>query len=137
MRNPEFIALLDEIKELHDRKSHDYAGDDPLSNLRMCAKLGVEPWRGVLVRMSDKWSRIEQLTGAGKSPLNESLRDSIKDLAIYGLLCLVLMDEAPRADAVSTGAGSSARPASAGTPTPSHIRAQSERTITVNRSHHG
>lgn len=94
MRNPKFHALLKEIADLHDSKNHDYAHDrDPLSNLRECEQLGVEAWRGVLVRKSDKWARIKQLS-SGKNPKHESLRDSLIDDAVYGLLCVLLLDEA-------------------------------------------
>ena len=94
-RNPKFDGLLADIKRLHDAKSHDYSQDaDPLSNLRRSQALGVEPWRGVLVRLTDKWSRIEQLAGAGKKAKNESLRDSLIDNAVYSLLAVLLLDEA-------------------------------------------
>lgn len=93
MRNPKFEKLIDEIRKLHDEKNHDYSQDaDPLSNLRRCQALGVEPWRGVLVRLTDKWSRLEQLS-TGKVPKNESLRDSLIDNAVYSLLAVLLLDE--------------------------------------------
>ena len=93
MRNPKFNALVDEILELHNRKNADYAEDtDPLSNFHRARSLGVTPFRGVLVRMSDKWSRIEQLT-SGKTPKNESLRDSLIDNAVYSLIAVLLLDE--------------------------------------------
>lgn len=92
-RNPRFHALIAEICDLHDRKSEDYSEDsDPLSNFKRAAKLGVSPLRGVLVRMSDKWSRIEQLT-SGKTPKNESLRDSLIDNAVYSLIAVLLLDD--------------------------------------------
>jgi hypothetical protein len=47
---------------------------------------------GVLVRLTDKWSRIEQLMG-GKTPKHESLRDSLLDSAVYSLLAILLLDE--------------------------------------------
>lgn len=91
--DPRFYALLEEIAALHSKKNHDYAkSDEPLSNFNRCKALGVEPWRGVLVRMSDKWSRLEQLAG-GKSPKNESMRDTLIDLAIYALIDVLLIDE--------------------------------------------
>jgi hypothetical protein len=93
VRNAAFGKLIDEIKALHDSKNHDYAEDaDPLSNLRRAEKVGVDAWRGVLVRLTDKWSRIEQLT-TGKSPKHESLRDSLVDNAVYSLLAVLLLDE--------------------------------------------
>jgi hypothetical protein len=95
MRNPAFIALLKEIEALHEAKNHDYSTDaDPLSNLRRSEAFGVPAFKGVLVRLSDTWSRIEQLA-AGKTPKNESLRDSLIDNAVYSLLAILLLEEAP------------------------------------------
>ncbi len=91
--HPRFFELLDEMAVLHRSKNHDYANNaNPLSNLTRCAAFGVEPWRGTLVRMSDKWSRIEELSN-GKTAKHESLRDSLFDLAAYSLLCLILLEE--------------------------------------------
>lgn len=92
--DPRFYKLLDEIAELHSRKNHDYAKtDEPLSNFHRSRALGIEPWRGVLVRMSDKWSRLEQLA-SGKTPKNESMRDNLLDLAIYSLIDILLLEDA-------------------------------------------
>jgi len=91
-RNPKFDALIKEICALHESKNHDYANDDPMSNLRRATAVGVEPWRGVLVRLTDKASRIEQLA-CGKRPKHESLRDSLIDQAVYSLLAVLLLDE--------------------------------------------
>lgn len=92
--DPRFYRLLDEIAELHSRKNHDYARSDaPLSNFHKAEALGVEAWRGVLVRMSDKWSRLEQLAG-GKTPKNESMRDTLIDLAVYALIDVLLLEDA-------------------------------------------
>lgn len=91
--HPRFYELVEEICELHARKNADYSrDDDPLSNFRRAESLGVEAWRGVLVRMSDKWSRIEELS-RGKVPQNESMADSLIDLSVYSLLALVLLEE--------------------------------------------
>lgn len=93
--HPRFHELLKELAILHDSKNHDYArDDDPFSNFKKAAALGVEPWRGVLIRMSDKWARIEQLS-TGKTPKNESLNDSLFDLAAYALIALVLREGEP------------------------------------------
>jgi hypothetical protein len=45
--------------------------------------------------MSDKWSRIEQLAG-GKTAKNESLRDSLVDLAVYALIDVLLLEDESR-----------------------------------------
>jgi hypothetical protein len=92
-RNPRFDELIDEIKTLHEKKNHDYSRDsDPLSNLRSAQRLGVDPVKGVLIRLSDKWSRLEQLS-SGKVPKNESMRDTLIDTAVYSLLAVLLLDE--------------------------------------------
>jgi hypothetical protein len=99
VRNPAFNQLIEEIKALHESKNHDYASDvDPLSNLRRSEALGVPAWKGVLVRLTDKWSRIEQLA-SGKAPKHESLRDSLIDNAVYSLLAVIILDESkPKPD---------------------------------------
>lgn len=94
--DPRFYALLDEIARLHSAKNHDYAqGDSPLSNFKISETLGVAAWKGCLIRMSDKWSRITRLAG-GITPKNESLRDSLIDLAVYSLLTVLLWEDAQK-----------------------------------------
>lgn len=94
--DPRFYKLLEELAELHSRKNHDYAVQtDPLSNFRMCEQIGLPAWKGVVVRLMDKWARITHITG-GKQPKNESLRDSLIDNAVYSLLAILLLEEAER-----------------------------------------
>lgn len=91
--DPRFYKLLDELADLHSRKSHDYTPEgDPLQNFKRAEKFGVQPWKGCLVRMGDKFGRLEQLA-SGKTAQNESLRDTLVDLAVYSLLCVLLLDE--------------------------------------------
>ena len=94
--HPRFYELITEICELHDKKNADYAKDsDPLSNFRMAEAFGIPASKGVLVRMSDKWSRIQELS-KGKTPNNESLRDSLIDNAVYSLIEIILLEEEER-----------------------------------------
>jgi hypothetical protein len=91
--HPRFYRLLEELAALHARKNADYAGDDPLSNFREAQRLGVEPWRAALVRMSDKWARLCTLARQGtEQTRNEPFTDSLRDLACYSLLCLILYE---------------------------------------------
>ena len=93
MRNPAFHKLLEEIKTLHDKKNADYGADnDPLKNLKGCIRMGDHPTKGIAIRLQDKMSRIENYYKNG-SLANESVRDSFMDLAIYGLLAIVILDE--------------------------------------------
>jgi hypothetical protein len=97
--DPRFYALIEEIAQLHSSKNHDYASkQNPLANFEECRGFGVEPHVGVFVRMSDKWARLKQLIG-GKSPKNESVRDTLIDLAVYSLINVILLeDAAPKPD---------------------------------------
>lgn len=93
MRNPRFNKLLDEIKELHDKKNEDYSGDeDPLANLKDCTRMGLDPIMGVMTRIQDKVRRLESFMRKGRL-VNESVRDSLVDLSVYSLLAIVIMDE--------------------------------------------
>jgi len=93
--HPEFYKLLDKIADLHSRKNHDYAGaDDPLKNLRAPTRIGISPFTGVLVRLQDKWSRIEQFANSGELFVkDESVKDTLMDNAVYSLLAIILYDE--------------------------------------------
>src|ERR1051326_5204250 len=78
-----FYELLLEIAALHANKSHDYAADkDPLSNLRECEEFGVSPFKGTLVRLSDKFSRIKQLASKEARVKDESIFDTLRDNAV-------------------------------------------------------
>ena len=92
--SPRFYELLDEIADLHDRKSNNYSTDsDPLSNLKMCEQFGVPAYLGVMVRLSDKWSRLTQLAGGKPDLVGESIIDTLKDMAIYSLLAIILWEK--------------------------------------------
>lgn len=92
--DPRFYKLLDEIATLHSDKNHDYSpSNDPLHNFRRTNRIGVEPYIGILCRMVDKWSRIEELSKCGKIAKNESLRDSLIDNAVYSLIAVLLLEE--------------------------------------------
>ena len=93
MRNPTFHKLLEEIALLHDKKNTDYANEeDCLSNLKGGRRLGLHPMIGTIIRMQDKCGRIENFCKNG-SLVNESLRDSLIDNAVYSLLAVTILDD--------------------------------------------
>lgn len=71
-------------------KNHDYTGkgDDPFANFRKVASDGVCSTEvGFLVRMSDKFSRIQSLIQLGAPMVkSESIEDTLLDLANYCIL---------------------------------------------------
>ncbi len=94
--HPDFYKLLGQMADLHSRKNHDYAGtSDPLKNLRACERLDLKPFLGVLVRLQDKWSRLEEFVKSGQLMVkNESVIDTLMDNAVYSLLAIILYQEA-------------------------------------------
>ena len=94
--DPRFHELLKELGRLHDKKQEDYGTDnDAFANVRGVQELGIKPYVGALVRMSDKWKRIQKFARFG-SLSNESFEDSLMDMAVYSLICLVLYREEQR-----------------------------------------
>jgi len=102
--HPRFYELVWEACELHERKNRGYATtQNPLSNFYECEKLGVPAWQGCLVRMSDKWSRIQNLalaeTGTHIDDVMqaakrmESITDTLFDLSIYAMIDIILYEE--------------------------------------------
>ena len=45
---------------LHDAKNHDYAtAENPYKNLEGVERIGIEAWRGIVIRLMDKFERVE------------------------------------------------------------------------------
>ena len=92
--HPGFYELLKKMADIHSRKNANYAkSSDPLSNFRMSRDLGIDPFKGCLIRMSDKWSRICQLSNGVTDLVGESLEDTLIDEAIYSLIAILLLRE--------------------------------------------
>ena len=89
-----FVALLEEMKRLHESKSADYGSeDDPLADVRSGADfVNIEPWRGCMVRIADKVQRLRTYCRTGRL-VHEGVRDTLLDLSAYSLLAIVLFDE--------------------------------------------
>ncbi len=93
-----FHALLKEIGELHDRKQADYGSDaDPFANVNAATKFGIKPWVGALLRINDKITRLQSLIVKGRL-VNESAEDSLRDIAVYALIALLLSEEGKKDD---------------------------------------
>jgi hypothetical protein len=83
-RDEKIRAIFEADMDLLKAKGHDYAGDaDCLANLRRFGFFGI------MVRMSDKFSRLETLTreGLDKAQVkDESVRDTLRDVRNYAFL---------------------------------------------------
>jgi|SRR5690348_3067258 len=88
-----FHEILRELGDLHDRKQADYGrGDDPFANVRASSDWGVPGWIGAMIRGNDKLRRLQSLIANGKLE-NESAEDSLRDLAVYSIIALVLFEQ--------------------------------------------
>ena len=90
-----FYELLNTIKNLHDAKKHDYgAKEDIFANFRLSALTGISPWKGSVVRMGDKYSRICSFIKNGAFKFKEeNIKDTLLDMAIYSLITIVLYEQ--------------------------------------------
>jgi hypothetical protein len=85
-----------EAMELQARKNADYADSkaDPYRNFRMCAEGDIPVWKGVWVRLGDKWSRLQKyVKGSEMAVSSESGRDTMLDLINYACIMLATHDE--------------------------------------------
>ena len=83
-RNKEFDDALDELKMLHDAK-----------NLEGVFRIGIEPWRGIVIRLMDKFERVEQYCTNGELAIkSEGMEDTFKDIAVYSTLTMILFRKA-------------------------------------------
>lgn len=94
--NDPYLDLLDELKELTLKKRAGYSpGADPFANFRQSALFGVDPLKGILVRVMDKLSRVASLLeDPDNDKIGESLRDNLLDAGNYLLIGVAFRDAA-------------------------------------------
>jgi len=90
-----FYSLLENMKEVHDMKRHDYASkEDVFKNFRTCEMAGIPAWKGCAIRIGDKFSRLMSFVKQEELKVkDESIRDTLIDMANYAIICAILYDE--------------------------------------------
>lgn len=79
-------SILDELHQLYIRKNHDY-GDSFHTTFE------EEGWAMVRIRLGDKFRRLQSLSrGKAQMVNDESLRDTLVDLANYAILAVMEID---------------------------------------------
>ena len=89
----QYLALLAEMAHLHKKKAAGYSGDnsDTWTNFREAQQWGVAPALGVLVRMGDKYRRLQNIVAnPNNEQAEESVIDTAMDLAAYALIFICL-----------------------------------------------
>jgi hypothetical protein len=103
----QFLAVLDEIRELHLKKTLDYGQDnDALSNIRSSAEVvNVPAWAGCMIRIADKMHRIKSFFRRGRVEF-DGIEDTLLDIAAYAAIGLVLYRESVSQNPPDDGSGS-------------------------------
>ena len=94
-QNPIALDILDNMQKVYEAKDNDYSATGlPMGNLRKCEDAGIDAWRGCLVRIGDKMSRLENfLKEKEYLVLSEKAEDTVIDLANYAILMSCLIEE--------------------------------------------
>jgi hypothetical protein len=89
------LDILDNMQAVYEAKDSDYSATGlPMGNLRKCEDAGIDAWRGCLVRIGDKMSRLENfLKEKEYLVISEKAEDTVLDLANYAILMSCLIEE--------------------------------------------
>lgn len=88
-----FHQFTGQMSEIMLKKGNDYANVDRLSNFKLAGNIcGISPEKNCLSLIATKVARLGVLL-ENRIPNNESIEDSIIDLANYSLLLGMLIQE--------------------------------------------
>ncbi len=89
------LNILGNMQSVYEAKDNDYSATGlPMGNLRKCEDAGIDAWRGCLVRICDKMSRLENfLKEKEYLVISEKAEDTVIDLANYAILMSCLIEE--------------------------------------------
>ena len=90
-----FEAFTTQMKEILFKKGNDYANTDRLSNFKLAGSIcQLKAEQNCLSLIATKVARLGVLLNSEKTPDNESVQDSVLDLANYSvLLSMILKDK--------------------------------------------
>jgi hypothetical protein len=101
--HPMFHTLIEEIRELHEKKNKQYATpEDPLGNFRRTGKIiakmlkpGLDPTlASCLAFMSKQVDGVYEIFGEAKTDTIDSLEDKLLDIAVYSIIAMIMVREA-------------------------------------------
>lgn len=88
--------FTDKMSDVILSKGDDYANSDRLSNFKLAGAIaGGTPETNCLNLIATKVARLGVLLNSKQGPKNESINDSILDLANYAALLSMIMSEKP------------------------------------------
>lgn len=87
-------AFTERMASILLSKGDDYANEDRLSNFKLAGTIcGLKPEQNCLSLIATKVARLGVLIKSEKKPNNESIRDSIIDLANYAALLDMIVED--------------------------------------------
>jgi hypothetical protein len=87
-----FAEILQRVQAVHDLKGADYGNEeDEYANLVSSKAWGIPPWVAAMQRSEDKHKRLQAFHQRGVLR-NESVEDSLRDNAAYGVIAWLLYE---------------------------------------------
>lgn len=87
-----FNQMVETMRSIMLKKGNDYSNVDRLSNFKYGGGIiGISPEQHCLALIATKVARLGNLLSSGKTPDNESVDDSIVDMANYSLLLSMIV----------------------------------------------
>lgn len=96
LRDKILETLFEEQKKILKKKGNDYAGEDLLSNFRLAGMITNQTSKhpdalNCLNLIGTKVARLGQLLNTDKTAENESIQDSVIDLANYAAILYMIL----------------------------------------------
>ena len=89
-----FEEMTQKMKQILLSKGDDYANTDRLSNFKLAGGIsGLNAELNCLSLISTKVARLGVLLSSDKTPKNESVQDSVLDLANYAILLSMILED--------------------------------------------
>lgn len=93
MKRLSFTQVVSELENIAESKGSDYGdGVDALADFVSSKEFGIDPWLNTILRINQKMNRLKSFTRKGDLK-NESVDDSLKDIAVYAIHALRLYRE--------------------------------------------
>jgi len=89
-----FEEITDKMRDIMLSKGNDYANEDRLSNFKLAGSIcGLSPEQNCLSLIATKVARLGVLLKEKSKPNNESIEDSLVDMANYTLLLIMILKD--------------------------------------------
>lgn len=93
--HPRFHEILEKLRQLHNDKNHDYAGDgDALGNFHRVAEImGMKPSGVAITYMMKQVDAVVDALKHDRVMKAEGLDGRLEDIAVYAVLTIILLEE--------------------------------------------